>query len=151
MKTKLTDKEILEIFSFARIDLTSRQIASLEYLYNNYDSFVKNYLEGEVQKKVDKINKIGVTNYTEEQLSDFRHGLNHYFGLSIEAKDTLSNYMMVATFSFYEKTIKKLLSLTNKLTTTQLNSCYKNSEIKKLLKLNIINSTTSRKLKSYVF
>jgi hypothetical protein len=134
MKTKLTEKEILEVLSFARIDLTSRQIASLDYLYNNYDSFVINNLEGEVQKKVDKINKIGVTNFTDEQLSDFRYGLNHYYGLSIEVKETLSNYMIVATFSFYEKTVKKLLSLTNKVTSTQLNSCYRNSELRKLLK-----------------
>jgi hypothetical protein len=42
--------------------------------------------------------------------------------------------MIVATYSFYEKAFKKLLSLTNKLTTKQLDSCYKKSEAKKNLK-----------------
>jgi len=131
---KFTQKQIFDIYSLTTIELAERQISSLDYLYSNYDVFVSQNLNQEVQKKVDKINKIGVANFTEEQLIDFTNEMNHYYGLSIQAKVTLSNYMLVASFSFYEIAFKKLLGLTNKLTDKQLESCYKKSEAKKLLK-----------------
>ena len=54
--------------------------------------------------------------------------------MKLTTKDILSNYMLVASFSFYEKAIKKLLSLTGKLTDTELSSCYKKKEAKQFLK-----------------
>jgi len=42
--------------------------------------------------------------------------------------------MIVAIWSIYEKTFKKLLTLTNKLTLKQIENCYKKIESIKLLK-----------------
>ena len=131
---KLDKRQIFDIYAFANIDLAARQISSFEYLYSNYDLFIKDNLEKEIQKRVDEINKVGVGNFTEEQLSDFRYETNHYFGLSIQAKVELSNYMIVAAFSFYEKAFKKVMALTNKLTEKQLQDCYKARIAKDILK-----------------
>ncbi len=130
----MTEKQLFAIYSLTTIFSASKQIASFDYLYNNYELFLNEHLEDEIQKKVDKINEIEVDKFTEEQLELQTKYINQYHGQSFQAKELLTNYMIVATWSIYEKAFKQLLKLSNKLTTNQIENCYKIKESIKLLK-----------------
>lgn len=122
------------ILSSTVADQANSQIVSLDVLYNNNNSFIENHLKRETDKQVAEINKLDLSKIPEEELSELLQSVSNYYGLSHETKEVLSNYMLVATFSFYEKAFKKLLGLTARLTEAELSSCYKKKEAKKLLK-----------------
>ena len=63
----MTEKQIFGIYSLTTIVSASRQIASFEHLYKNYELFLNEHLEDEIQKGVDKINEIGVDTFTDEK------------------------------------------------------------------------------------
>jgi len=127
-------KTKFSILSSTVANQANSQIVSLDVLYNNNNSFIENYLKGETDKQVAEINKLDISKIPEDELSELLQSVNNYYGLSHETEEVLSNYMLVATFSFYEKAFKKLLGLTARLTDAELSSCYKKKEAKKLLK-----------------
>lgn len=127
-------KTRFKIFALTIADKANIQINSLDVLYQNNNSFIENYLKGETDKQIAKINNLGIYKIPEVELKEILHSVSDYYGLSHETKDILSNYMLVASFSFYEKAIKNLLSITGKLTDTELSSCYKKNKAQKLLK-----------------
>jgi len=83
----MSDKQIFEIYSLTPIFSARTQIASFEHLYKNYEHFLNEYLEDEIQKEVDKINDIGVENFTNEQVKLRTNDLSQYYGLSFQAKE----------------------------------------------------------------
>jgi len=127
-------KTRFKVYSLTISDQANIQINSLDVLYKNNDSFIENYLKGETDKQVAEINKLDIAKIPELELKELLQSISDYYGLSHETQDILSNYMLVASFSFYEKAFKKLLGLTGKLTDPELSSCYKKKEAKKLLK-----------------
>ena len=127
-------KTRFKIYSLTIADQANIQINSLDVLYQNNNSFIENYLKDETDKQVAEINKLDISKIPEIELKDLLQSISDYYGLSHETKDILSNYMLVASFSFYEKAFKKLLGLTGKLSDAELSSCYKKKEAKKLLK-----------------
>lgn len=127
-------KTRFKIYSLTIADQANIQINSLDVLYQNNNSFIENYLKDETDKQVAEINKLEISKIPEAELKELLQSISDYYGLSHETKDILSNYMIVASFSFYEKAFKKLLGLTGKLTDAELSSCYKKKEAKKLLK-----------------
>lgn len=129
----MNDKTRFNIYSPVIANQVGLKISTLNILYNNNEAFVLEYLEKETQKEVDKINERGVKNIPEEELLNLTRSISDYYGLSHETKNVLSHYMIVAAFSFYEKGLKKILSLTNKLTPAELNNCYKKKELEQLL------------------
>jgi len=139
----MDDKTTFRIYSLATADQVAIKISTLEVLYQNNETFIVDHLKAETQKEVDKINQHGVENFTEEELTKLTHSIGDYYGLSHETKEVLSHYMIVATFSFYERGLKKLLSLINKLTPQELRSCYKKDKLIQLLndKFSITYST----------
>jgi hypothetical protein len=127
-------KTRFKVLSLTIADQANIQINSLDVLYQNNNSFIENYLKGETDKQVAEINKLDITKIPEAELKELLQSVSDYYGLSHETQDILSNYMLVASFSFYEKAFKKLLGLTGKLTDAELSSCYKKKEAKRLLK-----------------
>ncbi|MCX6285630.1 MAG: hypothetical protein NTY96_00770 [Bacteroidetes bacterium] len=127
-------KTRFHIYSLTIADQANIQINSLDVLYQNNNSFIENYLKAETDKQVAEINKLDISKIPEDELKELLQSISDYYGLSHETQDILSNYMLVATFSFYEKSFKKLLDLTGKLNDTELSSCYRKKEAKKLLK-----------------
>lgn len=123
-----------KILSLTIADQANMQVKSLDFLYQNYNSFIENYLKVETDKQVAEINNLDFSKIPEAELKELLHSVSTYYGLSHETQNILSNYMLVASFSFYEKAIKKLLGLTGKLTDTELSSCYKKNAAKGLLK-----------------
>jgi len=134
MTFNLDTKTRFKILAVTIADKANIQINSLDVLYQNNNSFIENYLKDETDKQVANINKLDISQIPEVELKQILQSVSDHYGLSYETKDILSNYMLVASFSFYEKAIKKLLSLTGKLTDTELSSCYKKKEAKQLLK-----------------
>ena len=127
-------KTRFKILSLIITDQTNIKINSLDVLYQNNNSFIENYLKLETEKQVEKINKLDILNIPEAELSELLQSVGDYYGHSHETKDILSNYILVASFSFYEKAFKKILGLTGRLTNAELSSCYKKKEAKSLLK-----------------
>jgi hypothetical protein len=127
-------KTRFKIYSLTLADQANIQINSLDVLYLNNNSFIENFLKDETDKQLAEINKLDISKIPEEELRPLLQSISDYYGLSHETKDILSNYMLVASFSFYEKAFKKLLDLTGNLTTAQLSNCYKKKEAKNLLK-----------------
>ena len=134
MQFNMTAKELFGIYSIVIADRTRIQIDTLKILYLNTDTFVKDHLEGQIAKMMDEFNRTDLKKYSEDDISIIRDDLSNYYGLSQETKQTLSNYMIVAAFSYYEKGIKRLLELTGKLSAKDLFNCYKEKEITKHLK-----------------
>lgn len=126
-------KNKFKAYSLVTTDQIGIKISTLGVLYENNENFIGDYLEQETQKEVDKINKRNVLKIPDDELKALTNSISDYYGLSLETKEVLSQYMIVATFSFYEKGLKKLLSLTNKLTEQELRSCYKKDKLTKLL------------------
>jgi hypothetical protein len=127
-------KTRFKIYSLTVADQANIQINSLDVLYLNNNSFIENFLKDETDKQLAEINKLDISKIPEEELRPLLQSISDYYGLSHETKDILSNYMLVASFSFYEKAFKKLLDLTGNLTAAQLSNCYKKKEAKNLLK-----------------
>ena len=127
------NKTRFNVYSLVTADQVGIKISSLDVLYQNNENFIENYLQQETQKEVDKLNKRDVSTIPEDQLHALTQSISDYFGLSHETKEVLSHYMIVAAFSFYEKGLRKLLSLTNMLTDQQLRSCYKKDKLTQLL------------------
>jgi len=122
------------IYSLTIAEQANIQINSLDVLYINNNSFIENYLKGETDKQVEKINELDISKIPEDELRQLLQSNSDYYGLSHETKEILSNYMLVASFSFYEKAFKKLLDLTGKLTSKQISNCYKKTKAKNILK-----------------
>lgn len=127
-------KTMFKIYSLTVADQANIQINSLDVLYLNNNSFIENFLKDETDKQLAEINKLDISKIPEDELKPLLQSISDYYGLSHETKDILSNYMLVASFSFYEKAFKKLLDLTGKLTAAQLSNCYKKKDAKNLLK-----------------
>lgn len=127
-------KTRFKIYSLTVADQANIQINSLDVLYLNNNSFIENFLKDETDKQLAEINKLDISKIPEDELRLLLQSISDYYGLSHETKDILSNYMLVASFSFYEKAFKKLLDLTGKLTVAQLSNCYKKKDAKNLLK-----------------
>jgi hypothetical protein len=127
-------KTRFKIYSLTVADQANIQINSLDVLYLNNNSFIENFLKDETDKQLAEINKLDISKIPEDELRTLLQSISDYYGLSHETKDILSNYMLVASFSFYEKAFKKLLDLTGNLTAAQLSNCYKKKEAKSLLK-----------------
>lgn len=130
----MTEKQMFKVYTLTIIVSASRQIISFKHLYDNYDLFLNEHLKDEIQKGVDKINEIGIDKFTDKQLQSQTNGLNQYYGLSYQAKELLTNYMIVAAWSIYEKSFKQILTLSKKFTPKQIETCYKIAESIKLLK-----------------
>jgi hypothetical protein len=141
----MDNKTAFKIYSLVTADQVAIKISTLDVLYQNNDTFVLNHLQSETQKEVDKLNQRGVENIPEEELLELTRSISDYYGLSHETKEVLSHYMIVATFSFYEKGLKKLLSLTKQLTPQELRNCYRKDQLTQLLtnKFSITYSTLS--------
>jgi hypothetical protein len=129
----MDNKTTFKIYSLVTADQVAIKISTLDVLYQNNDTFVLNHLQTETQKEVDKLNQRGVENIPEEELLELTRSISDYYGLSHETKEVLSHYMIVATFSFYEKGLKKLLSLTNQVTPQELRNCYRKDQLTQLL------------------
>ena len=127
-------KTKFNIFSSTVAEQANSQIISLDVLYHNNKSFIDNHLKSETDKQVAEINKLDISKIPEDELHELLQTVSNYYGLSHETQEVLSNYMLVASFSFYEKAFKKLLELTGRLTDTELSSCYQKKNAKKLLK-----------------
>jgi hypothetical protein len=128
-----TPQETFNIYSLVIADKVGIQINALQVLYNNTGTFITEYLQTETQKQVNEINSIGVANIPEVDLRDMLQEISDYYGLTHESQEILSRYMIVATFSFYEKGIKRMLQLSNKFTDPELRNCFKKNELVKLL------------------
>lgn len=127
------NKSRFNIYSLVTADQVGIKISALDVLYQNNENFIGNYLEQETQKEVDKINKRDVSTIPEDELHALIQSISDHYGLSHETKEVLSHFMIVATFSFYEKGLKKLLLLTNQLFEKELRSCYKKDKLTQLL------------------
>ncbi len=134
MKLNWDVKTRFGIYALVYADKANIQINALNVLYQNNKTFNAEYLKGETDKKVEEINKIGVSNIPEEELHELLQIINDYYGLSHETENILSNYMIVASFSFYEKKLKEILELSGKFTKSELKNCFKKDQIIKLLK-----------------
>jgi len=130
----ISKQKFFKIYSLVAADQMAMKISTLEVLYNNNEKFVSEYLQAETQKEVDKINERGVENIPEDDLHELTTSINNYYGLTHETQEVLSHYMVVATFSFYEKALKKVLQLTDKLTAQELKNCYKKDSLTKTLR-----------------
>jgi len=126
-------KTRFNIYSLVTADQVGIQIASLDVLYHNNETFIDHYLQQETQKEVDKINERDISTIPEDELHTLTRAVSDYYGLSHETKEVLSHYMIVATYSFYEKALKKMLSLTNQFTSGELRNCHKKVRIVQLL------------------
>ena len=129
-------KTKFRVFSLTAADKASIQIHSLQVLYQNNNKFIEDYLKKETEGKVEEINRIinDFTNVPDDEIKELLQPINDYYGLSHETKDLLSNYMIVASFSLYEKAIKRIMELTGRFSPAQLRSCYKKDSVVKLLK-----------------
>jgi uncharacterized coiled-coil protein SlyX len=130
----INEKKLFEIYFSTTFFSAYKQIASFDQLYKNYDLFLNEHLDDDIQKEVNKINNSGVEKFTDEEVKSLTDDLSQHYGLSFQAKELLTNYMIVATWSIYEKASKQLLALTEKLTPNQIDNCYKKTEVIKLLK-----------------
>ncbi len=129
-----TTKSRFKIYSLVWEDKANIQINALAVLYKNSGTFNDDYLKKETEKLTEEINKRVISTIPEEELKELLQSISDYYGLSLESQNILSNYMIVAAFSFYEKSFKKILELTGKFTEEELASCYKKKEAVKLLK-----------------
>ena len=86
------NKTRFKIFSLTVADRTGIQISALDVLYSNTDTFIEQHLQKEVQKQVDKFNKLDLSQVPEAELKEFTGNLSDYYGLSHETKEILSNY-----------------------------------------------------------
>jgi len=125
-----------EIYAPVVVEKVRTQIHTLDILYKNNEIYISDNLEKEAQKMIDDYNgKFPIkTTDDEEEAWEFSQYVNDFFGKSLETKNVLSQYMIVASYSFYEKGIKKILSLTQKFTDKELQNCYREKELKKTLK-----------------
>lgn len=112
----------------------SLKISTLDILYRNNETFNNNLLKSEqVQNEIADLQKFGIQQIPSERFNDVSSSALDYTILSHETQELLSHYMIVATFSFYEKTLKKLLYYSNKLNEKELKSCFKNEQLIKIL------------------
>lgn len=126
-------KTRFNLYAFAAASHAHMQIAAQDVLYANTDRFIGDYLKSEVDKKMAEFNQQDLSQVPEDEISAFTSELSDYYGLSHIAKDELSRYMIVATFSAYERGIKKVLALTGALNAQELRSCYKKENLVNLL------------------
>ena len=125
----MDNKTKFNLFSFTTISLVDKKIAAQSVLYSNTEKYIKDHLEDEINKEVEEFNKKDLSLIPPSELKDFTNGLSDYYGLTHETKMAVSNYMIVATFSEYEKGLKKILSLSGKLTEQELKSCFRVAKI----------------------
>lgn len=128
----LTKKESFNVLSNSLINETAIRMISLRIMYDNNKRFISDQLPREIQREVDGLNQQNTSQISEENLMMFTQTLSHYYGLSQETENVLSNFLIVAAFSFFEKGLKKLLELTNMLTDKELRACYKKNDAIKI-------------------
>jgi len=131
MKNNLNFVHNFESYSYIEAQQLNVKIKTLEVLYENTEIFIKDYLKGESDKQMQEIDH---EKYTEEELQIVTQGISYYYGITVETKDTLSHYMIVAAFSYYEKSFKNILSLSKLFSDVEIRKCYKDKEATKILK-----------------
>ena len=134
MGFKLDGKMRFKMMSSTAVSVAQIKIAAQDVLYQNTDKFIEAYLKGEIDSEVAEFNKKDVSAVPEDELKTFTDELKDYFSLSHAAKEELSQYMLVAAYSAYERGLKKILELTGKLTTEEIRSCFRKKDAVKLLK-----------------
>ncbi|MBN8585873.1 MAG: hypothetical protein J0M37_12335 [Ignavibacteria bacterium] len=120
-------------YSYMILQDLHRSIYSLEVLYENIESYIEKYLEKDLEKKVNE-----EVDGTDE---DQRAIIQAIFGSSsvtIDARDIFSQYMIVATYSFYEKYTKSIFYLLRKLkykklSKKKIDDCFKDGKFAEFL------------------
>lgn len=134
MKLEFTNKEKFRVFALTIASKADMQIKSLEILYQNNTTFNAKYLEDEINKHVENINKNYLGKVSEDDLQIMLSNLSSYYGISVnETKLVLSNYMIVGTYSFFEKSLKSILKLTDDFSDNELRSMFRIAQVKTLI------------------
>jgi hypothetical protein len=125
------DKQVrFQTYSNIVIDDIRLQISTLKTIYQNSE---QNFEEGITQLMAIISNNIDWDNISEDEDVEILQHLQGADTFSQIAKDTLSQYFIVAVYSLYEKGLKKIFSSTGKFTTDKIESCYKKKNLENLL------------------
>jgi len=109
---------------------------TLEAIYMNNQIFIDNHLQKEKEQLLNNYNlnsnDIAFDPRVEE--SAIIIALNNYEIVSIESREILSQYLIVACYSFFEKSVKSILELTGEVNSNSLKYIYKKVNLTKELK-----------------
>ncbi len=126
-------KTKFKIFSSASASMVQSKIAAQNILYLNTNKFVDEHLKNEIKKEVDEFNKKDLSLVPDVELREFTADLSDYYGLSHDTTEAVSHYMVVASYSAYEKGLKQILKLSGKLNDAELRSCFRIVNVIQLL------------------
>jgi len=80
------------------------KITILLQLYQNNDKFINYHLVNDTDQRIENISN---SDLSDENQFDFIQSICDYYRLSSETQDILSNYLLVACYSLFEKAFKK--------------------------------------------
>lgn len=111
-----------------------KQMSLLEVLYKNNETLISDFFQSEpVKKEIADLREFKVQQVAGEKYNDSYNSALDYAIVSHATQDVLSHSIIVAAFSFYEKALKNLLYLSDKLTEQELRNCYRYDTLKKVL------------------
>lgn len=155
MKPNLNIELNFETCSYIEIQEMNSKIFSLKVLHDHLDSYFDNHLNNDIDKLItDEINKIDSNNFEEEEIQIILQNYNTHSRILYDAKNTFSQYILVMTYSFFEKSLKEVLRLSKIISEKEIKECFKSDNLEKLLKKyfkieykEIVNNTGVSELK----
>jgi len=107
-------------------------------LYKNTEIFLEKYMNKELELKTEEeLEKVGSSELDKEERAAIISSIFDLEKANYEARDILSQFLIVATFSFYEKCIKKIFELSRELvspiiTDSEIKNCSLENNTEKL-------------------
>lgn len=117
-----------------------RKIYTIEALYHNIESYINNYLKIDIDKTIDKeINANKSRIIDDEEADIIIQSIWSSQKITFDALEIYSQYMIVVMYSFFEKSLKSVLTIAKKykrikITKKEIDSIFKSSNLLILLK-----------------
>jgi len=119
----MNNKELFKIFAeFSKIQV-NKSLNALDMIYNEISNGFDREFE-EIKKMKFK---------TPPDDDEIYFYLRNREGESFLGTEVFGQYMIVATYSLFEKALKHIFSWTNKLSENEIKFCYKDQNLKKIL------------------
>jgi hypothetical protein len=123
------NKTLFWSYSCSTLTNLDLNINALDILYQNTLSFQNTYFKNELKKRAFIFRRELLERNSKFKQDELRHMKGDYEQATNESLTILSNFIIVATYSFYEQGLKTIMRNSKIFNETQIKNCFKNENI----------------------
>lgn len=134
MATFFSKRVIFWSISCGTITNVDLRINALHVLYQNNLAFNSRYFKNELKKRANDFRKESINRNSQFKQDELKYMKDDFENATNESLQILSNFIIVAAYSFYEMGLKRIMCHSKFFTKPEIKSCFKNENILELFK-----------------